>query len=249
MMFETELRERIDKVLNEEWNTREGGSVPHTDDIALKNGAVEIDAAFLYADLAGSTALQKGYKLTFAAKAIRMYLAGASAIIRHFGGDIKSFDGDRVMGVFMGGSKCDNAVKAAYMINWLVREVINPLVTDRHEKNGTKHAWVAQHGVGIDVGPSFVARAGVRNASGETTHNDLIFTGRAPNVAAKLSALRGDQTGPVVITKDVFDRLKQAQKTRLQSDNDVWRAPTVENIGPYTLTVYRTNYWRTPSRG
>lgn len=40
MTFETELRDRIDKVLNEEWNTREGGSVPHTDDIALRNGAV-----------------------------------------------------------------------------------------------------------------------------------------------------------------------------------------------------------------
>ena len=246
MAFEAELRERIGTILNEGWNTREGKSVPHTGDIVLKNGAVEIEAAFLYADLAGSTALQKGYKLTFAAKAIRMYLAGASAIIRQFEGDIKSFDGDRVMGVFMGGSKCNNAVKAAYMINWMVREVINPLVVDRHKNNGTEPVWIAQHGVGIDVGPSFVARAGVRNASGETTHNDLIFTGRAPNVAAKLSALRGNQAGPVVITKDVFNRLEKAQKTYLKSDQDVWRSPTVEDIGPYSLTLYRTSYWRTP---
>lgn len=245
MTFEAELRERIVKILNEEWNTREGRSVPHTNDVALKNGAVEIEAAFLYADLAGSTALQKGYKPTFAAKAIRMYLAGASTIIRHFEGEIKSFDGDRVMGVFMGGWKRNNAVKAAYMINWLVRELINPLVKERHEKNGT-NPWGAQHGVGIDVGSSFVARAGVRNASGETTHNDLTFTGRAPNVAAKLSALRGGQAGPIVITEEVFNALEQAQKTYLKSDKDVWRSPTVDDIGPYTLTLYRTDYWRTP---
>lgn len=246
MTFEADLRERIGKILNEEWNTRDGRAVPHTNDIALKNGAVEVEAAFLYADLAGSTALQKGYKATFAAKAIRMYLAGASAIIRNFEGDIKSFDGDRVMGVFTGDSKCNNAVKAAYMINWLVTEVINPLVKDRHEKNGTDSVWAAQHGVGIDVGPTFVARAGVRNASGETTHNDLIFTGRAPNVAAKLSALRGAQAGPVVITKDVFDRLEQAQKVYQKSDRNVWRTPTVGGIGPYSLSLYRTSYWRTP---
>lgn len=245
MTFKEEVEERIGKILNEEWNIREGKSIPHTDDVPLKNGAVEIEAAFLYADLAGSTDLQKRYKATFAAKAIRMYLAGASTIIRHFEGDIKSFDGDRVMGVFAGGWKCNNAVKAAYMINWLVKESINPLVRERHEKNDTR-PWVAQHGVGIDVGPSFVARAGVRNASGETTHNDLIFTGRAPNVAAKLSALRGDQAGPIVITEDVFGRLDQKQKTYLNSDGSVWRAPTVDKIGPYSLTLYRTDYWRTP---
>jgi class 3 adenylate cyclase len=245
MTFDADMRERIAALLNETWNKREGHSVPHTDNVALKNGAVEIEAAFLYADLAGSTALQKQYNLTFAAKAIRMYLAGASAIIRHFEGDIKSFDGDRVMGVFMGEAKRNNAVKAAFGINWLVTEVITPLVKERHEKNNTT-VWTPQHGVGIDVGKAFVARAGVRNASGETTHNDLIFTGRAPNVAAKLSALRDVQAGPTIITHDVFSQLKEAQKTFVNSGNAVWRGPKTEDIGPYSLALYRTDYWRKP---
>ncbi|MBE1513420.1 adenylate/guanylate cyclase domain-containing protein [Nesterenkonia halotolerans] len=244
MSFETDLEEKIKTILNEGWKTSQGKSVPRTNDIALKNGSVEMEAAFLYADLADSTALQKNYNAKFAAKAIRTYLAGASTIIRKFDGDIKSFDGDRVMGVFGGESKGENAVKAAYMINWLVKKVINPLVKERHENNGTKTVWTAQHGIGIDVGSTFVARAGVRNASGETTHNDLIFTGRAPNVAAKLSALRGTQAGPIVITKDVFDLLNQGQKKKLKSDSPVWSSPTVEKVGPYSLTLYRTNYWR-----
>lgn len=243
MGFSDEVKARVETILNTEWNTHDGQVVPHTPDVALANGAVEIEAAFLYADLAGSTALQKEYKSTFAAKAIRMYLGGSSQIIRHFGGQIRSFDGDRVMGVFVGDSKRDSAVKAAFMVNWLVQEVINPLVKKRHEANKTT-VWVARHGVGIDVGKSFVARAGVRNASGEQTHNDLIFTGRAPNIAAKLSALRSAQVGSIVITKDVFDDLEPEQKKHLNSEQRVWSGGSAQAVGPYSLTLYHTNYWR-----
>lgn len=238
-----DVRARVETILNTDWSVRSGRVVPRTADVALSNGAVEVDAVFLYADLAGSTALQKGYKPTFAAKAIRMYLGGASQIIRHFDGQIRSFDGDRVMGVFVGESRRDDAVKAAFMINWLVREVINPLVKARHEANGTS-VWVTQHGVGIDAGKTFIARAGVRNASGEQTHNDLTFIGRAPNIAAKLSALRDPDFGPILITKEVFDGLDPAQKKHLRSESKVWSDAVRRIVGPYALALYHTNYWR-----
>jgi len=241
-----DVKERVASVLNTAWSTRDGRVVPSTSDVALSNGAVEVEAAFLYADLAGSTALQKDYKATFAAKAIRMYLAGASQIIRHFGGQIRSFDGDRVMGVFVGNSKRNDAVKAAFMINWLVREVINPLVRERQQNMKNTTVWVARHGVGIDVGATFIARAGVRNSSGAQTHNDLIFTGRAPNIAAKLSALRDENLGPIVITEDVFGGLNPEQKKYEKSDKKVWSGPSVHAIGPYSLSLHHTNYWRHP---
>lgn len=244
MAFSDDIKEKVETILNEEWSIRETETVPRTQDLTLKNGAARTKAVFLYADLAGSTQLQKAYKDTFAAKAIRMYLAGASAIIRNFGGQIKSFDGDRVMGVFTGKAKCNNAVRAAFMINWLVLEVINPLVKTRHQNNGTT-IWQAEHGIGIDVGDTFVARAGVRNSSGETTHNDLIFTKRAPNIAAKLSSLRGSDTGPVVITEDVYNFLNPQQKTYLKSDTLVWKKVESQTVGPYLLNLYKTNYWRT----
>lgn len=245
MGFSDDVRSRVETILNTDWATRNGRVVPHTTDVALSNGAVEVEAVFLYADLAGSTALQKDYIPAFAAKAIRMYLGGASQIIRHFDGQIRSFDGDRVMGVFVGESKRNNAVKAAFMINWLVREVMNPLVRARHEANNTS-VWVAQHGVGIDFGTTFVARAGVRNASGEQTHNDLIFTGRAPNIAAKLSALRDPNLGPILITQEVFDGLNPEQRKHLKSETKVWSDAGKRTIGPYLLSLHHTNYWRFP---
>lgn len=246
MTFADDLRARTTTILNDEWNIRDGQVVPKTDDVAHKNGAVRMEATFLYADLAGSTQLQKDYVDTFAAKAIRMYLGGASSIIRHYGGHIKSFDGDRVMGVFAGKSMRNDAVKAAFAIQWLVREVINPQVKTRHERMKNTIPWVTQHGIGIDAGPVFISRAGVRNRVGEHNQNDLIFIGRAPNIAAKLSSLRGDQAGPIVITHDVFRYLKDEQKTWLNKTSAVWSAAKVEEVGPYKLNLYRTSYGRKP---
>lgn len=173
-----------------------------------------------------------------------MYLAGASTLIRHFGGTIRSFDGDRVMGIFVGDSKCNDAVRAAFAIEWMVTQVINPLVHERHTKNNTA-VWIARQGIGIDLGEAFIARAGVRNSPGETTHNDLTFIGVAPNVAAKLSALRGADAGPIVITDRVFAKLNPEQKTFLHSEDGVWRSnPYAETVGPYQIKLHRSSYWR-----
>jgi len=244
MAFKDDVQERVETILNEEWKITTSKDVPSTNDVAHKNGAVRIEAAFLYADLAASTDLQKRYVDTFAAKAIRMYLGGASSIIRHFEGTIKSFDGDRVMGVFTGDSRRNNAVKAGFMINWLVLEVIAPLVRARQEAMENTAVWIPSHGVGIDEGEAFVTRAGVRNKAGEHNHNDLIFVGRAPNVAAKLSALRGDGARPLIITRNVYRFLNDGQKKYLQSEEAVWSDPTETQLGPYNLALYRTGYWR-----
>lgn len=243
MAFKDDIQTRMSQILDEPWASRNGEAVPKTEDVALKNGAVRMEAAFLYADLADSTLLQKRYKDTFSSKVIRMYLAGASSIIREYGGHIKSFDGDRVMGVFPGKAKCNKAVLAAFAIQWLVEEVINPLLK-QHLERTQSISWQVSHGVGIDVGETFITRAGVRNTSGQTTHNDLIFTKKAPNVAAKLSALRGDEEGPLTITREVFSKLNASQKTFLYSDTPIWRGPTKVLAGPYLLDVFQASYWR-----
>lgn len=245
MSFESDVQDQVKDILNTPWDIRDGQVVPSTEDVKLSNGAVKVDATFLYADLAKSTELQKSYINEFAAKAMRMYLHGATAIIRQFDGSIRSFDGDRVMGVFVGGSKRNDAVKAAFAIHWLVVKVIAPLVKERHEKNNTA-VWVPSHGIGIDSGETFIARAGVRNKKNETNHNDLIFVGRAPNIAAKLSAMRGASAGPIIITDEVYKVLEDKQKQYLKSSSSVWGPASTEQVGPHTLTLRRADYWRSP---
>ncbi|WP_308465627.1 adenylate/guanylate cyclase domain-containing protein [Rathayibacter soli] len=241
------LAEMIEKsmaaVLNEAWDIRNGTVVPATDSVALKNGAVKIEAAYLYADLADSTLLQKAYKPEFAAKVIRMYLRGACDIIRDCGGSIKSFDGDRVMGVFIGDSKRTDAADAALKINWLVAKAINPLLQAHRSDTGSY--WILEHGIGIDVGPAFIVRAGVNNRSGEHNHNDLISVGEAPNIAAKLSGLRGAEAGPLVITEAVYSRLADSSKFGGTDNKNMWSGPHTTLAGPHTVKVYKSTWRRT----
>jgi class 3 adenylate cyclase len=244
--YEDDLQVEIIDILSAPWDTRDGQVVPSTENVKLRDGAVEMDATFLYADLAESSALQKDYLNTFAAKALRMYLHGAASIIRHFDGSVRSFDGDRVMGVFVGSSMRNNAVRAAFAIHWLLFQVIAPQVKKRHESNGTS-VWVPSHGIGIDCSKVFIARAGVHNRHGETNHNDLIFVGRAPNVAAKLSALRGANAGPIIVTDAVYSQLNDAQKQKLNGTSGVWGEAKVERIGPFSLSLRRADYWGSPN--
>lgn len=46
------LKNDVQKIFNTTWDTRKGQVVPKTDDVALSNGAVKLDVAVLYADLA-----------------------------------------------------------------------------------------------------------------------------------------------------------------------------------------------------
>ena len=48
------LADRVDTLFTTTFNERDGQVVPTTQDVALKDGAVKIEATFLYADLAGS---------------------------------------------------------------------------------------------------------------------------------------------------------------------------------------------------
>ncbi len=117
MALRDDVKTGIDAVLRPEWNTRNGSVVPQTEDISLANGAVKVDATYLYADMADSTGLAQGYHDWAAAKVVRCYLNAAARIIRGRGGEIRGFDGDRVMGIFIGDSKNSDAAKAALNIS------------------------------------------------------------------------------------------------------------------------------------
>ena len=214
--------------------------------MSLKDGAVKLKAAYLYADLAESTDLQKNFTNEFSAKVIRSYLAGACRVIRANGGSIKSFDGDRVMGVFVGRSMRNDAVNAALKINWLVVKCLNPLIKDRLIALKSNRTLELKHGVGVDAGEAFVVRAGVRNSSGETTHNDLISIGRVPNVAAKLSSIRDEYKRFIWITEDVYTYLNEDQLRSKPNRNPMWTGPHRRQVGPYALNLYASTWNRSP---
>ena len=118
MGLKEEVSAEIDTTLNQAWDPRDGLVVPQVEAMALAGGAVRLNATMLYSDLADSTALSTSSDRRTAAKVIKSFLGACSRIIRFHDGYIRSFDGDRVMAVFLGDHKNTTAAKTALEINW-----------------------------------------------------------------------------------------------------------------------------------
>ena len=225
----------VDDIFASAFEEREGRKVPESDDVALAKGAVKLDATFLYADLAGSGRIAAACPWDTTARIIRAYLDCAVRLIRSHGGEIRSFDGDRVMGVFMGDSKNGDAANCAREILWMTEMVIQPKATAKFasvRKGGVK----VQQACGIDTGVSRAVRAGIRN------NNDLIWTGRAPSFAAKLSDIR-EFPYCTFISEAVYKRLNEGAK--MSKGNTIWERRSVKFADTNEI-IYRSSYARQP---
>jgi class 3 adenylate cyclase len=121
--MEGELVAEVDSIINAAWDLRAGQVIPETEDITLGNSGVTLDATVLYADLADSTELAI-FDREIAAEVYKAYLVGTTRLIKADGGEIRSFDGDRVMGVFIGNFKNNSAARAALKINYFFTQVL-----------------------------------------------------------------------------------------------------------------------------
>jgi len=237
MALKDDLAAEADTILSQAWDLRDGTVVPETTDVALAGGGVKLDAVMLYADLADSTELATKFDRRVAAKVLKSFLAGSSRIIRSLDGSIRSFDGDRVMAVYLGERARSRAAITALKINWLVLNVLRPKIEAKYPvlKEG---GFSLVHCTGVDVSEVLVVRAGIRNS------NDLIWVGRAPNAAAKLSGLRESPFNSFV-SGDVFSKLADDAKFGGDPKRAMWEQRTWTAV-PEVPTVYRSSWTWTP---
>jgi class 3 adenylate cyclase len=211
MSLENEVNTEVSAIFRSPWTRRVSETVPESNDIQLGNDCVTLDATVLYADLVDSTDLVDTFKADFAAEIYKAYLATASRIVRARGGSITAFDGDRIMGVFIGGVKNSQAAKAALQLNWAVTKIINPAIKKQYPNT----SFQLRHVAGIDTGPLLVARTGIRGS------NDLVWVGAPANHAAKLCAVReGKHT--TFITAAVYGKLRASSKLGGNPKRDMW---------------------------
>jgi adenylate cyclase len=226
------IANNVTSLIRTSWTVRDGRVVPEADDITLKsNGAVKLQATYLYADIADSSRAAQVLNPEVAGSAFKAFLSAASTLIRHYDGQIRSFDGDRVMAIYIGDQKNTLAVRTALAINWAVSKVVRPALLD-HWSNFEQY-WTLKHAVGIDTGEALLIKGGIPN------FNDLVSVGSAPNVAAKLSSIRSS-TGSSYITKPVLDDMDEA--VRLHGGLSMWSAAGSQRIGGQMFGVYSSNY-------
>lgn len=237
MALSDDLKNDVQTIIDTLWDQRIGKQVPETEDVLLAGGAVELDATFLYADLANSSRMAKELDRRVAAKIIKSFLAASARVIRSCGGKIVSFDGDRIMGVFYGDSKNSDAAKCALQIKYVVHQIIRPKFEEKYStvKNA---AFKIDHGVGVDSGTVLAVRAGARGS------NDLIWIGRAPNLAAKLSDLR-EAPYQSFITATVFNSLNDKSKYGGSEKKLMWESRTWTFLDE-KISVYRSSWHWAP---
>lgn len=226
------LRKDLDNVLGAPWSIRGGLVVPSTSKVHLAGGAVRLSATMLYADLADSTELAMLHDRRVAAKVFKCFLACASRLIKARGGEIRSYDGDRVMGVFLGEDRNSAAVRCALNINFAFQEMIRPKLLTKYRTLQTS-AYELAHSVGVDTSEVLVVRGGVHRS------NDLIWVGRAPNVAAKLSAIR-QKPYYTFITPDVYADLDRDCRDGPKGES-MWQRWKWTEV-PGVDTIYRSKW-------
>lgn len=227
MGLRSDLESKTAEIYAEAWSRRDGRVVPEDSALTFANDGIDIDVTILYTDLSSSTKLADNYRKDFAAENYKVFLHGASRIIRSEGGHIRSFDGDRVMGVFIGDAKNSTAVRCGLKINWFVKNIARKKMAAQYPTTN----YVMDHVTGIDTGKILAVRSGIRGS------NDIVWVGRPANHAAKLCSLPAGF--PTRITKPVYDSLSNASK---YSDSvNMWERARWTDM--YDKPIYRSTYW------
>lgn len=229
MSLKDEITQNAKSAFSDVWTTSDGRVVPGTADIGLGNNGRYLDATVLYADLADSTGLVRSHLDKFAAEVYSTYLYAASKIIRAHGGSITAFDGDRVMGVFVGDLKNSNAATCALRINHAVRKILQAELQKVYKTSTFK---ISQK-VGIDTSRLLVARAGIRGS------NDLVWIGNAANNAAKMAAL--DLGYATYISEATYTRLSDSARISSASSGskNMWTSLGSSALG---YPIYGSNW-------
>lgn len=231
MSLKEKLDTEVKRIFRESWDTREGKKVPSAADIALeKNQAVKFErVTVLYADLSGSTALVDNYKWWFSAEVYRAYLRCAADVIRSENGTITAYDGDRIMGVFIGDNQTTSAARCGLKINYAVQKIVNPALKSQYPNVDYQVKQV----VGIDTTETKVTRTGVRG------DNDLVWVGKAANYAAKLTELKMTET--TFVTGRAYSRMHEDVRVGGEPKRSMWSGYNWTEKGG--MQIYGSDWW------
>ncbi len=239
MATKEEYVKAVGEFFDGKYEVKTGNVVPSVGDLTFGKIAKEMELAILFVDLRESTKIVDGFRRQTAAKMYKSFLWGIAKIARQNGGELRSFNGDGVLVVFSGDTKCSMAAKSAMQMSWFIQNLLKPKV-DSYLTNNLKTANMSLNfGIGIDVGTVLIVRGGVRGEN----NNDLVWVGNATNYAVKLSG-ESHQGIKIRITPNVYAKLMDASKFGTNSLGQrvgMWEKVTgSDKLGG--IPIYRTSW-------
>ena len=241
MALRSDVESDIEKTVRKKLviSSRNDGNIETVPDPAKMgySDGIYLPSTYLYADMANSSGLVATSPPPTVASILKAYLSVSTRIIRANNGFIRSFDGDRVMGIYAGPDRHNRAVLSAMQIKWALKVLVQPAITERFSSL-KKSGWQVNHGCGIASGQALLVRAGFRG------NDDMISIGATPNLAAKLSDERQGKYSTLVDEK-TFSEL--SQNRRYSKGVDMWEGPFTYSMGGekylYYKTPYRTSFY------
>jgi class 3 adenylate cyclase len=235
MPTKSEITQEIDNIFNGDYEVTQGTVIPDVDDIQLGNYGRELELAMMFIDIKESTKIVDGFRRTTAAKMYKAFLWGIAKIARMNNGELRSFNGDGVLIVFIGDSRRTNAVKAGLQMTWFCRKILRPKIETYFKKNDELQDIEFDFGIGIEVGEVLVVRGGIRGEN----NNDLVWVGNATNYAVKLSDLSVDGYN-IYISEDVYKNMNKSSKFGGNPEHNMWEPRSWTKMD--NMPIYRSNW-------
>lgn len=237
MGFREDLQGHLTDLAVKSFNSRFGNKVPTSDTVGPYDAVTLNETAYLYCDMADSSSIVTRFGDETGARVLRVFLNAACRVIKDRGGEIRSFDGDRVMAIYKGEDAADKAVDTALRINWAILHPVHDalLLDSQYRDNYYETGWKVKQRTGIHVGWSYIVRGGVRD------QNDLVSIGSPANIAAKLSDYKDG--GATIITDEVWEKLKFSNRySSNHDDQPMWTDPKWVKVGADNEKI-RTSTW------
>lgn len=239
MSVRSEYEDKVDDYFSGSYTVTDARVVPSASDVKFGKFGKKMELAMMFVDIRESTKIVDGFHRVTAARMYKSFLWGVTKIVKRNGGEVKSFNGDGLLAVFSGDSKCTNAAIASYEISWFGLKVIRPKMKKYFENNGKLKDMEFNFGVGVDLGDILIVRAGIKGED----NSDLVWAGNATNLSVKLSNLPAD-TYHLRVTNRVFNKINAKYKKYLDGETDIWEKVYWTDMND--AIIYRSSYWRAP---
>lgn len=239
-IYKQELSSKVDELFGENFVEIEVTTVPEISDSRLTHGATGLSGEFvyLYVDIRESSTLPEKHRIQTVSKIYKAFHHCMVEIIKDYSGKVRSFDGDRVMGIFDGAKKINNSIEAAMKMVGCLLDVLNPKISEYYKDE------TFEIGIGISTGNVMFIKAGVGY---DENNRDIVSIGNAANFAAKLSDT-ASSTGRIWICEACFNRLLESNRYTTDKNGnkvDMWLPQTL-NFADIEHNVYSTHWYLHP---